>query len=192
MSLEKLLERIADALEANAKAQAEHTEALKKYVLKVEGGQVSAPADDEKAKAKAKAKPSDEDEDEDEEEESTAKGKKAGKGKKATKPAKGKKAGKAKPSDEDEEDDEDEDDEDSDDDDEDDDDDDDEEAGKPIKIGDIRDVLVELKDVTGKKGAAKEILKEFGYDELGDADPRDFKALMAAAQKALAKAKKKK
>ena len=56
MSLEKLLERIADALEANAKAQAEHTEALKKYVLKVEGGQVSAPADDEKAKAKAKAK----------------------------------------------------------------------------------------------------------------------------------------
>ena len=94
--------------------------------------------------------------------------------------------------DEDDDEDEDDDDDADDADDDDDDDDDDEEAGKPIKIGDIRDVLVELKDVTGKKGAAKEILKEFGYDELGDADPRDFKALMAAAQKALAKAKKKK
>ena len=114
------------------------------------------------AKAKAKAEEV-EDEDEDEAEEAPA--------------PKSKAKTKAAPKDED---------------DEDEDEDEDEEEGKPIKIADIRDVLVELKDVTGKKGAAKEVLKEFGYDELGDADPRDFKALMAAAQKALAKAKKKK
>lgn len=189
MSIEKLLERLIAAIEADTKSREAVFEHYKKTGKTPDAAAAEATAD--KSKAKAKSNDEDEDEDEDEEEESTTKGKKAGKGKKATKAAKGKKAGKAKPSDEDEEDDEDEDEDDADDDD-DDEDDDDEEAGKPIKIGDIRDVLVELKDVTGKKGAAKEILKEFGYDELGDADPRDFKALMAAAQKALAKAKKKK
>ena len=190
MSIEKLLERLIAAIEADTKSREAVFEHYRKTGKTPDAAAAETTAD--KSKAKAKSNDEDEDEDEDEEEESTTKGKKAGKGKKATKAAKGKKAGKGKKaSDEDEEDEEDEDEDESEDEDEDEDED-DEEEGKPIKIGDIRDVLVELKEVTGKKGAAKEVLKEFGYDELGDADPRDFKALMTAAQKALTKAKKKK